>query len=88
MGYRGVSTSILLFVMALLLTLPVAALARQEGPNPHKIAPKKRITNEMKQEAADARKGISPEARKAAKANKAKKVKHPVAAQSAGSPVR
>ncbi|SJZ89335.1 hypothetical protein SAMN02745119_01941 [Trichlorobacter thiogenes] len=87
MGYRGVSTSILLFLMVL-LTLPVAALARQDGPNPHKSAPKKRITDEMRQEAADARKGVSPEARKAAKASKAKKVKHPVAGQSAGSPVR
>lgn len=87
MGYRGVSTSILLFLMVL-LTLPAAVLARQDGPNPHKAAPKKRITDEMRQEAAAARKGISPEARKAAKANKAKKVKHPVAGQSAGSPIQ
>ncbi len=87
MGSRGVSTSILLFLMVL-LALPMATLARQEGPNPHKSAPKKRITDEMRQEAAAARRGISPEARKASKASKAKKTKHPVAAQSAGLPVQ
>ena len=87
MGYRGVSISIFLFLMVL-LALPLAATARQEGPNPHQTAPKKRITDEMRQEAAAARKGVSPEARKATKAAKAKKAKHPVPGQSAGSPVR
>lgn len=87
MGYRGASTSIFMLLMVL-LALPVAATARLDGPNPHKTAPKKRITDEMRQEAAAARKGSSPEARKAAKAAKAKKAKHPVPGQSAGSPVR
>ncbi|GEM_PF-4450116 len=74
----------LLFVLLLMVTLGLSGdlwAQRLEGPNPHKVAPKKRITDDMRLDAAAARKGVSPEARKAAKVRKAEKRKSGVQQQ-------
>lgn len=74
---RTVKTGVVLLVAALLL-LPfgdcaaVAANLNPEGINPHKDAPRKRITQEQKQAAADARKNRALVAGK----KKAKKAMH------------